>query len=659
MTQPDVSVIMSVYNGEKYVREAIDSILSQTFTNYEFIIIDDGSTDKTRDILAGYDDSRIRLKRNSKNLGLTVSLNRALSMAGGRLIARMDADDISMPERLYQQVMFLESNPAVGIVGINSQVIDDMGNILTQFRRPLVHSEIMAALFLENQFVHGSIMLRKNLIEKHGAYDADRPLAQDYDLILRFSTFTCLANLPDPLYKWRRNNTSGISLTKRPAQIAARDDIRKAFLDRHYNLSKTFQDLLMSNFRGKITEPVLSGVLEKLIADLAFPSNLALKIKMYLSILKIKASAHIRSYFPNQLARLKQLKRKFFPPHPYNLIFLLKNTCNANCIMCGLRYGNNRAVSEISLEDYRKMLRHLKMNKVRQITFSGGGEPLLCRDFMNIISYTRRNYHHAEMHLFTNGISLTENFARELIRHRFQKIVISLNAATEETYVKVMRKNAFNKVISNIKKLVSIRNREGADTLVQISFVASLWNIDDLPPLISLGAELGVDMISMQYCRFYSSKLSLDSNDADISMDPELSLFFHQNYSDRILKDAALLAVRNNISFSHEPLFGSSDETRGRCSYPWTTILIGPEGEVFPCGGGEVVFYSQVKDRIYDFGNLLNEQISGFWNNKDYRKLRRSCEMSSPECDIPRCHNCNHTLLLKGSTCQDGHFIHI
>jgi len=114
---PAVSVVMPVYNGEKYLRESIDSILNQTYTDYEFIIVNDGSNDKTEEIILSYNDNRIRYIKNEKNLQIVKSLNRGIELAKGRYIARMDADDISLPRRFEKQITFMENNLEIGVCG--------------------------------------------------------------------------------------------------------------------------------------------------------------------------------------------------------------------------------------------------------------------------------------------------------------------------------------------------------------------------------------------------------------------------------------------------------------------------------------------------------------------------------------------------------------
>ena len=124
MRNPKITVLMPVYNGEKYLREAIGSILNQTFNDFEFLIINDSSTDSTREIILSYDDTRIRLEDNEKNIGLTHSLNKGLRLAKGKYVARMDADDISLPDRLEKQLAVIENNTDVSIVACWIDIID-------------------------------------------------------------------------------------------------------------------------------------------------------------------------------------------------------------------------------------------------------------------------------------------------------------------------------------------------------------------------------------------------------------------------------------------------------------------------------------------------------------------------------------------------------
>lgn len=199
---PKVSVVMSVYNAEKYLEEAIDSILNQTFSDFEFIIINDGSTDRTSEILKGYTDPRLIIV-NQANMGLTRSLNKAINMVRGEYIARMDSDDISLPERLQMQVAFLHGHPTVGLVGTRVIQIDENGEFIAEWSLLAESAYIKTALLIENQFCHGSVMFRRECIRKVGGYREEFKRAQDYDLWLRIAEYYEVANLIVPVYKLR------------------------------------------------------------------------------------------------------------------------------------------------------------------------------------------------------------------------------------------------------------------------------------------------------------------------------------------------------------------------------------------------------------------------------------------------------------------------
>ena len=234
-SNPAVSVIMSVYNGERYLRNAVESILGQTFTDFEFIIVNDGSTDRSGGILADYADDRIRLINNSPNVGLTPSLNRALALARGRYIARMDADDISLPNRLEEQVKFLESHKEYVLVGTSPIIIDPEGHPIRKPRYPLSDRSIRAQLAVKSQIVHGSVLIRRT---SELLYNESCVAAQDYDLWVRLIRKGKVANLSQRLYKWRSHKDNVSS---------SREELQKAVA---LNVATKYQSALLEE--GKI-----------------------------------------------------------------------------------------------------------------------------------------------------------------------------------------------------------------------------------------------------------------------------------------------------------------------------------------------------------------------------------------------------------------------
>lgn len=211
MTQnkdPKVTVLMPVYNGEKYLRKAIDSILNQTFTEFEFLIVDDGSTDNSVEIINSYQNSRINLVKNDKNEGLVYTLNRGLSLAKGEYIARMDCDDISLPERLKKQIDFLDSNSEIAVVGTWIKVINEKEEPQTTWQYPLKPLEIQWNLYFYCPLAHPSVMFRKRIILSNGSYSPEMTHAEDYELWWRLSKKYLLANLPDILLIYRQHQSS-------------------------------------------------------------------------------------------------------------------------------------------------------------------------------------------------------------------------------------------------------------------------------------------------------------------------------------------------------------------------------------------------------------------------------------------------------------------
>jgi glycosyltransferase involved in cell wall biosynthesis len=189
---------MSVHNGAPWVRDAVASVLAQTAGDLELIVIDDGSTDATPELLAAVRDSRVHAERRARG-GLTHALNRALALARAPLVARLDADDLALPERLARQRAFLDAHPDIGLLGTGAREVDEGGREVALIRPPEGDATIRRALIRRNPFVHSSVMMRRAVVERAGGYDETLEVAQDYDLWMRMSGLARLANLPEPL----------------------------------------------------------------------------------------------------------------------------------------------------------------------------------------------------------------------------------------------------------------------------------------------------------------------------------------------------------------------------------------------------------------------------------------------------------------------------
>lgn len=202
-------MVMPAYNAERYLRESILSILKQTLVDFEFIIIDDGSTDNTPAILRrlAASDSRIRII-TQPNAGVTAALNRGVAAANSEIIARMDADDISHPDRLQTEYDYLNQNPDIVLVGTDYNIINQSGQILSRIRVPNEDEDLRVLLRLNSPFAHGSVMYRKADFDRAGGYRKAGGSAEDYDLWVRFADFGGLHVIPKVLFQWRLGDSN-------------------------------------------------------------------------------------------------------------------------------------------------------------------------------------------------------------------------------------------------------------------------------------------------------------------------------------------------------------------------------------------------------------------------------------------------------------------
>jgi glycosyltransferase involved in cell wall biosynthesis len=215
---------MPVYNGGRYLPAAIESILGQTLTDFELIIVDDGSEDASQDVVGSYEDERVRLIVQP-HLGLVPALNRGLAEARGAFLARMDADDESLPQRLARQVELLAEKASVALVCPSFRILDAEGAELERVMLPLGNRELRACLLLRNPFSHGAVMLRRAAVVDVGGYTADYGNNEDYELWRRLARRYELAGLPDVLYSYREHDL-GVSKTSAGARIQDRERLR-------------------------------------------------------------------------------------------------------------------------------------------------------------------------------------------------------------------------------------------------------------------------------------------------------------------------------------------------------------------------------------------------------------------------------------------------
>lgn len=301
-----VTVLMPVYNGEKYLAEAIESILNQTFDGFEFLIINDGSTDRSVEIIEAYDDRRIRLVQNKSNLKLIATLNKGLELAGGEYIARMDCDDVSMPGRLEKQVEFMDRNPHVGILGSGFQLINGSSEKSSKpILFPSEHAFIRWSLFFYCPIAHPTVMMRKKVILGVGGYTSElihgreKYSGEDYDLWRRASKVTEISNLQEELLLLRKHETN----------------VTKTYLEEHLKNAAKVSQLMIS-------ESLHEGIPLELVKDLRMQECKSVKDAVQVSSLIHKLyNAHIRcdklSSYERKLVCKDAARRMFSLGRPF------------------------------------------------------------------------------------------------------------------------------------------------------------------------------------------------------------------------------------------------------------------------------------------------------------------------------------------------------
>ena len=219
---------MAVYNGERHVLAAVDSILSQTHRNFELVIVDDGSTDRSAEMIGSRRDERIRLIRLPQNRGLSAALNEGLQAAAAPLVARQDADDLAEPERLARQLAFMAAHPHIALLGAQGTVIAEDGHVTGVVSRPIGKDSIRFFSIFDNPFIHTSVMFKSAAAREAGGYDAAfDPFSQDYDLWCRIADRHDVANLDARLIRYRVSGSSIIG--------AVRDDGSDSDYDRRFD----------------------------------------------------------------------------------------------------------------------------------------------------------------------------------------------------------------------------------------------------------------------------------------------------------------------------------------------------------------------------------------------------------------------------------------
>ena len=248
MQQPRLTVLMPVYNAERFLAEAIDSVLKQTFTAFEFLILDDGSSDRSVSIIKSYTDPRIRLYQNEQNMGISPTLNKGIALATTPLVARMDADDICYPERLQMQYNYLLANPDCALVSSWVRVITENGDFVRQddFKSPYYYYN----LTFECWIYHPTIVFRKEAVQQIGGYTV--PYSEDFELFWQLSRKFKIHNLPEVLLDYRITSQSLHQVQKKTEyDIAQHQQVVRNlqyYAGREYKIPEDYIECLRHNF---------------------------------------------------------------------------------------------------------------------------------------------------------------------------------------------------------------------------------------------------------------------------------------------------------------------------------------------------------------------------------------------------------------------------
>lgn len=245
--KPTVTVLMSAYNAEAYIADSVNSILNQSFTDFEFIIINDGSTDSTGEYLSEIEkrDHRIKYIINEKNIGLAGALNKGLRLSKGKYIVRMDADDVSLPNRIQKQVTYMDSNPEIGV---SSGWILSFGEKSTVWKCPEIHDQIWTRMFFRNSLWHPAVIFRNGILKNYNfEYDENYERSQDYDLWSKMASVTKFGNLQEVILKYRLHENQVSKIEGNSIRIRLR--LAERFLGRNLSEQEKFlHKLLFSAF---------------------------------------------------------------------------------------------------------------------------------------------------------------------------------------------------------------------------------------------------------------------------------------------------------------------------------------------------------------------------------------------------------------------------
>lgn len=356
----------------------------------------------------------------------------------------------------------------------------------------------------------------------------------------------------------------------------------------------------------------------------------------------------LRSYvqFKKSMAQVRRSCAKgedvlSYAPSSLNLLMIDK--CNARCVMCGHDYQGCGTSESLTLEKIQRIYSKLDLKQLVEVVYGGGGEPFLNPELTDIAEYTSSCCPAVQHTVISNMVSkCSHETLTRLIKSRVH-FLVSVNAATSNTFHEVAGVDAFEYVCRNIKDIVALRDKINKSVSISISIILMRQNIDELPEFVKLANRLGVDGVKAMYVRIYPEQYRIKS-DGKMHIQPEDSLFHHQQLSNDRILEAEDIAKNLGVRFEHQPLFGCSKQKERDCLEPWRSLYIGFNGELYPCAASEILFMHKVASGQYQSGNILNESLEEIWNNPFWRALRRTNFSHQQEELIPECLCCGSTI---------------
>ncbi len=339
---------------------------------------------------------------------------------------------------------------------------------------------------------------------------------------------------------------------------------------------------------------------------------------------------------------------------PSSLNLLMIDRCNSGCIMCGQDYKSCGSSAALTLDKIKIIYNKLDMDQLVEVVYGGGGEPFLNPELAEIAEYTRDQCPAVQHTVISNMVApCKESVLVKLVKSRVH-FLVSVNAASTDVFNLVAGVDAFDLVLQNIKKIVSLRKQYKSNIGISISIILMKQNIAELPEFVRLAKELGVDGVKAVYVRVYPDKYRRKA-DGSMPMLPQDSLYFHQDESNDIIRKAETVAAELGVSLEHQPLFSCSQTKERDCLEPWRSLYIGFNGELYPCAASEIMFMHKVESGQYRSGNILTQSLDEIWNNPFWQALRKTNAGKNRDEIISECLCCGSSVDWWGVDVENAH----